>query len=141
VEPVRTQRGAFEAHETPGIVLLAGDIFALQPADIANVGAVYDRAALVALPPEMRRRYGAHMTALLPPGAQTLLVTFEYAQQEMNGPPFAVPEAEVRGLYGAHHDIHVLAAEDMLDKEPKFRERGLSRLHEKVYLLVRSDVT
>ena len=66
-----------------------------------------------------------------------LLVTLEYDQQQMDGPPFAVEEAEVRALFEAHWSIQLLDHQDVLAQEEKFRERGLSRLSEKVYLLQR----
>ena len=59
----------------------------------------YDRAALIALPPEMRERYAGHLQAVLPTRSLGLLVTIDYPQAEMAGPPFAVPDEEVRGYY------------------------------------------
>lgn len=134
-----TQRqvGAFSCHAAVGYTLLCGDFFALTPADLGAVAAVYDRAALIALPPELRRRYAAHMLRLVPPGMHTLLVAFEYPQQEMEGPPFCVTEEEVAALYGESCAIMRLHDEDILVREPRFRDKGVSRLHEKVYLLTR----
>lgn len=134
VAQVRRQ-GAFEVHEADGIAIYLGDFFALAPADLADVAALYDRAALIALPPAMRPAYVAHLQRLLAPGTRALLVAIEYDQAEMDGPPFSVPETEVRALHADRAEVERLYAADILDQEPKFRDKGLSRLQEKVYAL------
>lgn len=129
------QQGAFDVHEADGLRLYCGDFFDLCAEDLAGVAAVYDRASLIALPPHMRPAYAGHMRRLARPGTRVLLVAFEYPQHEMDGPPFSVSEAEIRSLYGGDCAIELLHAEDILDHEPRFRERGITRLQEKVYLL------
>lgn len=135
LQPRRESRGAFESWRSGTIAIVCGDYFVLTPADLAGVVAVYDRAALVALPAEQRQRYARHMQALLP-AARILLATMEYPQVEIPGPPFSVDNAELDALYGAHYFIHELYAEDTLARKPSFREKGLSRLIERVSLLV-----
>ena len=73
----------------------------------------------------MRERYVGHLNTLLPPGLRTLLVTLEYDQTVLPGPPFAVDEAEVRRLYAATHEIEVLTVRDALAEESRWRDRGL----------------
>lgn len=124
-------------HEAGNIRLFCGDFFALTPALLGSVDAVFDRGALVALPPPMRARYAAHLASLATRGARDLLVSFDYAQDEMPGPPFSVPQAEIRQLFGAQFDIAALGRADILDAEPRFRERGLTRLTETCWLLVK----
>lgn len=131
----RSSTDRFSVFESDGIRIYCGDFFDLAPDDLAGVTAVYDRASLIALPPEMRRAYVDHMHGLLSPGARTLLIAFEYPQHEMAGPPFSVQEEEVRGLYGGHCAIEVLHVLDILDQEPRFREKGLTSLREKIYAL------
>jgi len=131
----REARGAFESWRSGSIEIVCGDFFALTSADMTGVAAVYDRAALVALPLEQRRRYARHLQALLP-AARILLVTMEYPQAEHPGPPFSVDNAELDALYGENNRIRELYAEDALARKPSFRDRGLSRLIERVSLLV-----
>lgn len=121
--------------EASGVQVLCGDFFALSPEDTAAVSAVYDRAALVALPPDMRRHYVNHLLRILPPRTQILLVTLDYPQHEMAGPPFAVSLQEVATLYQNHAEITVLSQHDVLAQNPRFQERGLSRLEECAILL------
>jgi len=98
----------------------------------------YDRAALIALPPAERPRYLQHLAAQLAPGARGLLVTLEYPQDQMKGPPFSVKEAELASQH--HFDFRSLSRKDVLKSHPRFAQRGVDRLHEVVYLLERRAV-
>jgi len=125
----------FDQCEAHGIRILCGDFFDLCKDDLAEASAVYDRASLVALPPEMRERYVRHQLDILPPATQILLITFNYPQPEMPGPPFAVSAAEIAALYHGHAGVRQLAQLDVLAQNPRFQERGLSRLQENIFLL------
>jgi thiopurine S-methyltransferase len=128
----------FEHCEADDIHILCGDFFDLRKDDLTGVNFVYDRASLVALPPEMRARYARHLVQILPPGTQILLLTFDYPQAEMPGPPFAVSAGEVESLYAEHASISLLSGHDVLAQNPRFQERGLSRLQEQIFLLTLS---
>ncbi len=131
----RRRDGAFDVYQANNLSLYCGDFFALQAPRSAPLGAVYDRAALIALPPAMRPAYAAKLGALAAPGARMLLVTLEYPQAQMDGPPFSVEAAEVEALFAADWRIESLQQESILEREVRFRQRGLSRLVEHVYLL------
>lgn len=133
--PRRTLRKKFEQWEAHGIRVLCGDFFDLSKDDLEKTSAVYDRASLVALPPDIRERYTFHLLSILPPGTQILLITFDYPQREMPGPPFAVSPGEVEALYRGRAEIRLLAQMDVLEQNPRFQERGLSRLEESIFLL------
>jgi thiopurine S-methyltransferase len=133
--PTHATRGKFAQCEADGIRILCGDFFDLSKEDMAQVRAVYDRASLVALPPEMRERYARHLVDILPAGSQVLLVTFDYPQDEMPGPPFAVSVNEVRALYEPYAEIRLLEQVDILDREPRFKARGVTRMQENIFLL------
>lgn len=117
------------------IKLLCGDFFKLETAHIQALDVVYDRAALIALPPPMRVNYAAHLNRLMPVGAQMFLVTLDYPQAQMDGPPFAVSAAEVDSLYAENFSINCLNSLAILDNEPRFKAQGLSSLIEHVFLL------
>lgn len=135
MSPDHTQTDKFECCEADGIRILCGDFFDLSKEVMSEVRAVYDRASLVALPPEMRERYAHHLAELLPSGTKVLLVTFDYPQAEMPGPPFAVSETEVRALYAPYAEIRLLEQVDILDNEPRFKARGVTRMQENIFLL------
>ncbi|ALC15562.1 putative SAM-dependent methyltransferase [Desulfuromonas soudanensis] len=137
LEAARQSYGPFESWRSGTLQILLGDLFALVPADLAEVRAVYDRASLVAFPPDMRRRYADHLAVLLPSGCRILLVSYTYEQSELAGPPFSVPPAEVEELFGDAFTIELLEEEDALSDHPTLRARGLTALTESARLLVR----
>ncbi|MGH1430225.1 MAG: thiopurine S-methyltransferase [Neptuniibacter sp.] len=105
-EPECNQKSGFVVRSVDGVELMCGDFFSLNTEDLRYVGAVYDRAALIALPQEMRTQYAEHLTQILPKGVQILLITLEYDGE--GGPPFSVQGSEVERLFGAAFEIECL---------------------------------
>lgn len=170
-EPQQTSAGALQSFTYEKICFLQGDLFAVDAAvlnggrladqehldDQAEQGAAapqsrwnwYDRAALVALPPEDRVRYMKHLAELLPTGSVGLLLTFEYPQHETDGPPFSVEESEVMDLCAGLFECRLLEREILLDpahpptaeelaaKPNRYVEKGLTRAAEAVFRLQR----
>ncbi|MEM8958493.1 MAG: thiopurine S-methyltransferase [Pseudomonadota bacterium] len=91
------------------VSVFVGDVFALDREVLGPVAAVYDRAALVALPPDMCARYVEHVAAMTADAPQ-VVISLEYDQSTMAGPPFSVPEAEIRTLYGGRFSVTLLEA-------------------------------
>ena len=135
LEVQKREQGGFMRSEADGIALLCGDFFDLTTEDVKGVSGIYDRGALIALPPEMRERYAAHMANLFSGGVEALLIAVDYSQQEMNGPPFAVSEEEIRTLFGDAFEIEHLEIQDVLADHQRFKDRGLTALAESAYLL------
>lgn len=104
VTPRVSTLGALTLYRADGIDIFVGDMFDLTADALGPVDAVYDRAALVALPQEMRPRYAAHLAAITQKAPQ-FLITFEYDQSVMDGPPFSVVADEVERLYGRTYDL------------------------------------
>jgi thiopurine S-methyltransferase len=99
IAPTITQNAGLIHYQADGIDVFAGDIFDLTAETLGRVDAIYDRAALVALPSDMRTRYAGHLHAITG-GAQQLLICFAYDQSLQAGPPFSVDQSEVERLYG-----------------------------------------
>jgi len=127
----------FEVYEAPKLQLFRANFFALTKDLLGPISAVYDRAALISWTRELRAAYVKHITELTSPGTQTLLVTMEYAQEQMKGPPFSLDADEVKHLYARHHEIRPLSRQDILANEPRLRSRGLTQLREVCYRLTR----
>ncbi|MCW8880294.1 MAG: thiopurine S-methyltransferase [Kangiellaceae bacterium] len=121
----------FILREANNIAIYQGDFFELEKRTFENTQAIYDRAALVALPVEMRKSYAEKMKQLFPQ-ATMLLITLEYNQREMSGPPFSVTQDEVNSLFD-FANIELLYKQNIIDKEPKFKARGLSFFNECAY--------
>lgn len=137
VEP-SVEEAADGIHHVAGpIELVQGDVFALGADLIAGCTAVFDRAAIIALPPEMRERYVREVYGKLPAGRRGLLITLEYPQQEKAGPPFSVAEDEVRSLLEGGWRVTLLERRDILEQQPNFQAEGVTALETVVYRLER----
>jgi thiopurine S-methyltransferase len=123
-----------QLHQHGLLRVFEGDFFSLTPQHLGPVDAIFDRAALAALTPAQRLLYAPHLLRLAP-HARVLLVTLDYPQEAMSGPPFAVSPEEVRRLFSRHYEICTLSAEDVLATEPHLAARGLPLLIETVSLL------
>ena len=98
--PFATEAGKhFTVFKGNRLTFLQGDYFDLTKDDLAGVKTVYDRAALIALPPGMQDAYVAHQKEMLVPDTAILLFTVAYDQSLMDGPPFSTPDDRVRQLY------------------------------------------
>jgi len=135
LEPTVSTVGKFERWECDGIVIYQGDFFDLAVDDLADCSAVFDRASLIALPPEMRSAYTTHVKQILPEQCDILLVTMEYDQSVAGGPPFAVLESEVREYYEGIYSVTLLRSKDALNEMARFKKLGVPSLDEKVFLL------
>jgi thiopurine S-methyltransferase len=137
VEPRVEVRGHFKVYSVEACEIWCGDFFALKAKDIGNCSALYDRAALIALPAEMRWRYVECLNRILPADCRGLLISLDYEQSEIAGPPFSVPEEEVMQLLSREWRVKLIADEDVLHKSRKFLDAGASRLIETAYRMFR----
>lgn len=135
----RCHHSRYGEHFVAGPVeIILGDAFGLDAALLSDVAGVYDRAALIALPPALRQRYLDTVYAGLPGGCEGLLITLEYPQQEKAGPPFSVEPDEVASLFDLPWHAEPLERRDILEQEPRFRAEGVSALSTAVYRLQKS---
>ena len=115
--------------------IYCADFFSVDLSHIPHIDAVYDRASLIAMPQDLRPAYADRLTDLIPSKTRSLLVTLDYPQQEMSGPPFSVTPEEVEQLFSPRYSIEQVHSEDCLVNEPRFRDKGLTRLDEYVFVL------
>ena len=120
-----------------GIRLLAGDFFAIECDSLAGVAGFYDRAALIAMPERMRADYVAQLGRILPAACPGLLLTIDYDQSKMEGPPFAAPDSATRALLDPHFTVVELAHGNGPEKLGNLAKRGLDTLDEYAYGLQR----
>lgn len=112
IKPRKSQMGRLMHYQADQVEVFVGDVFDLTREIVGPVDAVYDRAALVALPQEMRTRYATHVNEITQ-GASQLLISYEYDQSQLDGPPFAVGENEIAGHYAGTHEITLLERAEM----------------------------
>jgi thiopurine S-methyltransferase len=135
--PQIEERGAFKVYSHKDCEIWCGDFFALRARDIGNCTAFYDRAALIALPSEMRWRYIEQLNRLMGEDAGGLLITLDYDQSHISGPPFSVDEDEVQQLLSPEWRVKMVGDWDVLEQSAKFRNAGVTRLFECAYRLFR----
>ncbi|MGY2363076.1 thiopurine S-methyltransferase [Pseudomonas azotoformans] len=136
--PRITRRNAFTVYQADLIEVWCGDFFALDAEALIGCIALYDRAALIALPPLMRAQYAERLSRLLPSGCQGLLITLDYDQTQKAGPPFAVTDEEVKVLFGSDWTLKALQEQDVLQESWKFVQEGVTQLDERVYRLTKA---
>ncbi len=117
LSPQVERLGALTRYTAQPFTLLAGDFFACNRELVGSFDAFYDRAALVALPPDLRGRYVQHLRSLMEPAATGLVITFEYPQEQMPGPPFSVDHAELRSHY-EHAQVELLESRGAAFAQP-----------------------
>ncbi len=92
------------------VELWVADIFALKAEDIGKVDAIYDKAALIALPADMRPNYSEQIRKISD-NAPQLIITLNYDQSKKKGPPFSVSHHQVQQYYGSHYQVTELVSE------------------------------
>lgn len=122
-----------------GTTIYQGDFFDLTAPLIEGVQGLFDRGALVALPPDMRFRYVDHLLRIIPDGTRILLITFEYDQHLVAGPPHAVLPDEVDALYGTRCSVKLLESIVTSALPGHFIDQGVPQAVESVYLITKLD--
>jgi thiopurine S-methyltransferase len=135
--PNVTRTDRFEVSEGGGVRILQGDFFDLRPQDLEDVGGVYDRAALIALPPNLRLAYARSLAEKLPKRVRILLVCLESNKFGVGGPPFSVDEKEVREIYEPAFRVELVRRTPFEDAPPHLLSRGHDKIADAVYTLVR----
>lgn len=129
---------AGKIYQADNLTIFIGDFFALSQQDLSldgkGISLVYDRAALIALPEEMRIKYAQHIAQITEHSPQ-LLITLDYDQSIAGGPPFAVSTQEVETLYSADYPIQLLEEADIIEEEPRFKSKGLTSFYQRAYKL------
>jgi thiopurine S-methyltransferase len=136
-KPERSEQFYLTRYKGPKTTIYHGDFFDISAPDILGVRAVYDRGALVALPPGLREQYADHMQRVIPEHAHILLLTLEYEQSLVPGPPHSVPEEEVHALYGARCRISTLERLTTDRMPPHFTAAGITSGVEAVYHIIK----
>lgn len=131
--------GPFVVRTAGPFTIWCGDMFELPAEALSDVAAVYDRAALVALPPSLQQRYAKKLADAVPASAPILLVSLAYPDGQISGPPFSTPFEQVSALFGGTHEIRVTDSRDRLEQSQNLKDRGVTSLDETAYVLKRKS--
>lgn len=133
IEPEVVETPSFRLFRADRVTIAVGDFFAAMPETLSgSFDLAYDRAALIALPPELRERYVSTLRGLLAANGRVLLVTIDF--DAPGGPPFSVDEDAVRALY-ADARVELVERADALDSSANLTARGATRVDELVFVV------
>jgi len=127
--------GKLNLFSNDNIDLFQGDFFDLNKAQTSLFEAIYDRGSIVAFDRSERQRYVNHLMSFLKPGGRILLITLEYDQNKMTGPPFSVAADEIERLYAPYGVLELLETSDIFDE--RFRKNGLDGMLERVFQFIK----
>ncbi len=130
--PNRQRHGRFIRWSHGHVEIWCGDLFDLCAADLLEISAIYDCAALTALPEATRSQYVRHLGALLPSASQILLLTTESADEITTVLPLAI-DSEVASLYASRYSIELLHGNQCMKVDPEYPHEAARMLEEKVY--------
>ena len=124
----------FNVLEQGNISLYQGDFFSLQAHTFKAFDWVYDRAALIAFPENMRSQYVSHLKTFIQENTRVFLLTLEYPEGEISGPPFSIKQSDVEVLF-AGYEITKVATRDLTGQKFAKRSLPVSKLNESLYII------
>jgi len=127
--------GDFDLYQGKNIDIYCGDFFKLKRYYLDEVSFVYDRAALIALNPDLQKKYALHLKAILPICSKILLLTMFYPQNEMEGPPYSVGDDDVEDLFSESKAIKKISSLNETESSLKPDDLILTYLFKNVYLI------
>jgi len=113
------------------IQLIKGDFFNLNEGITGGrFDAVFDRGSLVAIQPSLRESYVQVMKGMMKPGGKILVAALDRTsgteEALKGGPPFSVPEEEIRRLYEGEDWVESVS---LLEEVDAFADRPEERVH------------
>ena len=125
----------FDLYSTENLEIYCGDFFALTSKHLNKVKSVFDRKSLIALEPEVRQKYVKHLNDIISVGARILLVTLQYPQHQMSGPPFSVNKSEVESLFSMTFESQELRSFNDIENGSKLERAGVDYINNAAYCL------
>ena len=107
VKPQILKVGKLELYTATNIEIFVGDIFNMTNNKLGLIDAIYDRAALVALPYAMRKNY-TELLKKITNKTKLLLICLEYDQSIVDGPPFSISKEELNIHFAESYDLTLL---------------------------------
>ena len=135
---IKSTNALFDIYSYENITIYRGDFFDMTKEHCQNVSAVYDRAALIALPEGLVEKYVDKITEIIPEESPDLLITLELVRTtDSLGPPFTTKDKDVRRLFDSYTEVDLLQEVDIIEREAHFKAQGCEYVYERVYLITR----
>ena len=137
VTPVESDRFGLRCLSARGVSLIEADFLALPTAFYESFTHIYDRAAMIALPPRLRGSYTQQIHRLLARGGEALVLTIEYPNGEIPGPPFSIDPIEIERFYRDGFEIAHLETENIWRSDSRLVQEGITALSSHIFRLTR----
>ena len=125
----------FDLYSSENLEIYCGDFFSLTSKHLNNVKAVLDSKSLIALEPDLRQKYVKYLNDIISVGARILLVTLQYPQHQMSGPPFSVDKSEVESLFSMTFESRELRSFNDIENGSKLERAGVDYINNAAYCL------
>ena len=125
----------FDLYSSENLEIYCGDFFSLTSKHLNNVKAVLDSKSLIALEPDLRQKYAKHLNDIISLGVRILLVTLQYPQHQMSGPPFSVDKSEVESLFSMTFETRELKSFNDIENGSKLVRAGVDFINNAAYCL------
>jgi len=130
----KTREKGFNCFSYNNICLWQGDFFKLSSSTFTPFDWIYDRAAIIALPKDLQKKYVQHLLSFMSEGTKMLLISIEFPEHELSGPPFPVTERDISELFDGY-SVQCIAVQPLKDKRFAQRRFNVTSLIEKAYLI------
>ena len=127
--------GEFDLYSAKNIEIYCGDFFSLTSKHLCDVKAVFDRKSLIALDRNLRQKYVKHLNDIISLGVRILLITLNYPQHQMSGPPFSVDKSEVESLFNMAFNYQELESFEDIENGSKLKRAGIDYIENAAYCL------
>ena len=130
-----SQVGEFDLYSAKNIEIYCGDFFSLTSKHLCGVKAVFDRKSLIALDRNLRQKYVKHLNDIISLGVRMLLITLQYPQHQMSGPPFSVDKSEVESLFSMAFNYQELKPFQDIENGLMLARSGVDYIENAAYCL------
>ncbi len=128
------QEGEHVCYQVENIALWQGDFFTLMPSSLGHFDWIYDRAAIIALPKELQQRYVKQLAAYITTNTKLMLITLEFPEDELSGPPFPVFKADIETLFSGFK-VNAVGERQLTNRQFAQRTFEVSYLTERLYII------
>lgn len=135
LQPVKQRLDNFTLWSHGNISILCGDYFSLSQIQLGQIDTVYDRAALTALPEDIRILYVNHLRTIVSTSTNIFLLTTEDATDDNNRQQSHQIDEELISLYARNFDIRLEHSDILVEEHLSSAESSPLTSAYKVYHL------
>ena len=117
LKPVKRRLGDFTLWSHGNISILCGDYFSLSQTQLGQIDTVYDRAALTALPEDIRPLYVEHLHSIVSSTTNIFLLTIEDETDDKSLTRNQHIDSELTSLYARNFEIKLKYSDTVIENQ------------------------